>query len=118
MCYVFPPSPSPLPPSEVIPALLGGSHPPPRLFPIFTHGKKNAENCHKIPHTCTLLESVPEATTCKHGEVKFIVVPPGTHVPPHTAQTNTRLEVMVGLNLGDGELSVRLAEETRSAYNK
>lgn len=59
------------------------------------------------------MESLPEATLCKHGEVKFIVVPSGAHVPPHTGQTNTVLEVMVGVNLGDGELSVRVAEETR-----
>jgi aspartate beta-hydroxylase len=103
--------------SEVIPALLGDSRSPPRLFPLFSQGKKNAENCRKIPRTCSLLEAVPEATSCKHGEVKFIVVPPETHIPSHTGQSNTRLQVLVGLNLGDGELSVRIAEETRSAMS-
>lgn len=108
------PSLSPSPPfsSEVIPTLLGKS-PPPHIFPIFSQGKRNADNCRRLPLTCTLLEALPEATMCKHGEVKFIMVPPGAHVPPHTGQTNTVLEVMVGLNLGDRELSIRVAEETR-----
>ena len=53
------------------------------------------------------------ATSCKHGETKFLVVPPKSHVPPHTGQTNTRLVVLVGLSLGEGELTVRVAEEKR-----
>ena len=100
--------------SEVIPALLGDSQAPPTVFPVYSYGKKHAENCRKVPFTCSLLESVPEATACKHGEVKFLVVPPKTHVPPHTGQTNTRLSVLMGLNFGESQLRVRLAEETRS----
>ena len=110
----------PRPLSEVIPALLGGgSQTPPKVFPVYSHGKKNAENCRKLPLTCSLLDSVPESTSCKHGEVKFIVVPPKSHVPPHTGATNTRLVVLAGLSLGEeGELEIRLAEETRYIYRR
>lgn len=102
----------------MIPVLLGGDfQTPPTVFSLYAHGKKNAENCRKLPHTCSLLDAIPEATSCKHGEVKFIVVPPKSHVPPHTGQTNTRLVVTIGLNLGDGELKIRLAEETRSGQS-
>jgi aspartate beta-hydroxylase len=99
--------------SEVIPALLGGAQTPPRVFPLYSQGKKNAENCRKVSLTCSLLERVPEATSCRHGETKFLVVPPNSHVPPHTGQTNTRLVVVMGLNLGEGELVIRLGEEKR-----
>ena len=106
---------NPFPTSEVIPALLGGAQTPPRVFPLYSQGKKNAENCRKVSLTCSLLERVPEATSCRHGETKFLVVPPNSHVPPHTGQTNTRLVVLMGLNLGEGELVIRLGEEKRSA---
>ena len=106
---------NPFPTSEVIPALLGGAQTPPRVFPLYSQGKKNAENCQKVSLTCSLLERVPEATSCRHGETKFLVVPPNSHVPPHTGQTNTRLVVVMGLNLGEGELVIRLGEEKRSA---
>lgn len=102
--------------SEVIPALLGGGKTPPRAFPLFTYGKRNAENCKKVPLTCTLLDRLLEATSCRHGETKFLVVPPKSHIPPHTGQTNTRLVVVMGLNLGEGELEIRLGEEKRSGH--
>ena len=101
------------PTSEIVPALLGDAQTPPRTFAVYSHGKRNAENCRKVPLTCTLLERVTMATSCKHGETKFLVVPPKSHVPPHTGQTNTRLVVLVGLSLGEGELTVRVAEEKR-----
>ena len=104
--------------SEVIPALLGDTQTPPRAFPLYTQGKRNAENCRKTPLTCSLLERVPEATSCRHGETKLLVVPPNSHVPPHTGQTNTRLVVVMGLNLGEGaELVIRLGEEKKSGWH-
>ena len=93
--------------------MLQDKAPPTPVFPLFSNGKKNAQNCRKFPLTCSLLQSFPEATSCKHGEVKFILVPPDAHVPPHMGPTNTRLEVVAGLSLGEGELRVRVAEETR-----
>ena len=108
---------NPFPTSEVIPALLGGAQTPPRVFPLYSQGKRNAENCRKVPFTCSLVEKIPEATSCRHGETKFLVVPPNSHVPPHTGQTNTRLVVVMGLNLGEGQLEIRLGEEKRSVVS-
>lgn len=82
-------------------------------FSLYSKGKKDADNCRKVPRTCAIIESFPEASSCKRCEVKFTALPPRTHVLPHVGPTNTILEVLVGLETEEG-VRVRAAEETRS----
>ena len=47
-----------------------------------------------------------------HGDVKRSAMEPGMHVLPHTAQTNVRLRLHLGISGLDGA-EMRVANETR-----
>lgn len=83
-------------------------------YVLFSKGKKNLENCRKTPKTCALLETFPEAVGCKHGTIKFSSIPPRTHIAPHVGGTNTKLQVLVGLDMdSEGGIRIRIAEDTK-----
>ena len=83
-------------------------------FILFQNGKKNAKNCMHARKTCALVESFPEAAGCKRGTVKFSALPPLSHIFPFVGPTNTRLQVVVGLDMdSESGVRIRLAEETR-----
>ena len=83
-------------------------------YVLFTKGKKNLKNCQRTPKTCALLETFPEAAGCKRGTIKFSSMPPQAHVPPHVGATNTKLQVVVGLDLDpQGGLQIRMGEEKK-----
>lgn len=83
-----------------------------KQFDLFMRGIKNKENCAQTPITCGIIESFPEARTCKRGQVKFSVMHPGTHVWPHCGPTNCRLRAHLGLVVPEGT-KIRVAEEER-----
>lgn len=80
---------------------------------LFSKGKKNSKNCLKVPRTCALLETFPEAAGCKQGVVKLSSLPPHAHISPHTGTTNTKLQVLVGLKI-DSEEGLRIRSGTDS----
>ena len=62
-----------------------------------------------------ILDHLKEAAAeCSHGQVKFSVIYPGTHVHPHSGPTNCRLRAHLGLSVppGDdgGRLEMRIAD--------
>ena len=38
-------------------------------FSLFLHGKKKQENCQRMPHTCSMIENIPEVTSNGFGQV-------------------------------------------------
>lgn len=79
---------------------------------LFARGQKNVDNCRKCPITCKIIESIPEARTCRRGQSKFSVMHPGTHVWPHCGPTNCRLRAHLGLKVPEFTY-IRVAKETR-----
>ena len=83
-------------------------------YVLFSKGKKNLKNCQKTPKTCALVETFPEAAGCRRGTVKFSSIPPQTHIASHVGGTNTKLQVVVGLQVDvQGGIKIRVAEETK-----
>lgn len=81
---------------------------------LFSKGKKDLQNCQRVPKTCAMLETFPEAAGCKRGTVKLSIMPPNTHVAPHVGGTNVKLQVLVSLGSdAEGKMRVRMAEETK-----
>ena len=83
-----------------------------KQFELYARGVKNIKNCERCPTTCKIIDSIPEAKTCKRGQVKFSVIHPGTHVWPHCGPTNCRLRVHLGLKVPPNTF-IRVANETR-----
>jgi len=84
-----------------------------KQFELFARGIKHKENCKKCPFTCKIVETLPDATGCRRGQVKFSVMHPGTHVWPHCGPTNCRLRVHLGLKVPSNTF-IRVADDTRS----
>lgn len=82
-------------------------------FTLYQRGKKDEENCKKVPKTCTLLDQIPEAKGCKRGQIKFSVMHPGVHVWPHTGPTNCRIRAHLGLIVPEGP-RIRVGNDTRT----
>ena len=81
---------------------------------LFSKGKKDSKNCQRVPKTCALLETFPEAAGCKRGTVKFSVLPPNSHIAPHVGSTNIKLQILVSLDLdAEGGMRIRMAEDTK-----
>ncbi|KRT84459.1 Tetratricopeptide repeat-containing protein, partial [Oryctes borbonicus] len=59
-----------------------------KQFELYARGLKHPENCKKAPITCKIIDSEPDAKSCRRGQVKFSVMHPGTHVWPHCGPTN------------------------------
>ena len=81
-------------------------------FTLYSQGRKDKRNCQRTPKTCDLIDTFPEAASCKRGQVKFSVMHPGTHVWPHTGPTNCRLRMHIGLVIPEG-VSIRVTNEIR-----
>ena len=42
-----------------------------KQFTLYQRGAKNKDACNKTPFTCSVLDKIPEATSCKRGQVPF-----------------------------------------------
>ena len=83
-------------------------------YVLFSKGKKNLKNCQRVPRTCALLETFPEAAGCKRGTVKLSSMPPRTHIAPHVGATNTKLQVLVALEMApEGAIRIRVAQQIK-----
>ncbi|KAL3888160.1 hypothetical protein ACJMK2_000539 [Sinanodonta woodiana] len=83
-----------------------------KQFTLYQRGRKNENNCAKVPKTCALLDRIPDATSCKRGQIKFSVMHPGVHVWPHCGPTNCRIRAHLGLVVPPGP-KIRVTNETR-----
>ncbi len=78
------------------------------------NGKKNSDHCKKTPKTCALIESIPEAAHCRRGSVKFTFIPPKSHISSFVGITNTKLQIIVALEVHDEEgIEFRVAEDKK-----
>ncbi|KAG8190498.1 hypothetical protein JTE90_006671 [Oedothorax gibbosus] len=84
-----------------------------KQFELFARGRKIEKNCLRAPKTCALVSQMPDAASCKRGQVKFSIMQPSTHVWAHTGPTNCRLRSHLGLVVPDGA-TIRVADEIRS----
>ncbi|KAH9513736.1 hypothetical protein Btru_041970 [Bulinus truncatus] len=84
-----------------------------KQFTLFQQGRKNGKNCEKAPKTCALIDQIPDAKSCKRGQVKFSVMSPGIHVWPHAGPTNCRIRAHLGLVVPEGPI-IRVVNETRT----
>ncbi|XP_076261309.1 aspartyl beta-hydroxylase isoform X3 [Rhynchophorus ferrugineus] len=84
-----------------------------KQFELFARGRQSKKNCDKSPITCSIIQSFPDASSCKRGQTKFSVMHPKTHVWPHCGPTNCRLRLHLGLKIPPNTF-IRVAEETRS----
>ena len=66
---------------------------------LFETGVKSEEGCKLAPETCKLIFKYMReiSADCTHGQVKFSVIHPGTHVWPHSGPSNCRLRGHLGL---------------------
>eukprot|EP00800_Vazella_pourtalesii_P005201 TRINITY_DN1605_c0_g1_i12.p2 TRINITY_DN1605_c0_g1~~TRINITY_DN1605_c0_g1_i12.p2 ORF type:complete len:325 (+),score=79.15 TRINITY_DN1605_c0_g1_i12:409-1383(+) len=83
-----------------------------KQYTLYRRGRKVAKACERTPKTCQILDSMPDATACKRGQIKFSVMHPGTHVSPHCGPTNCRLRMHLGLIIPDN-VRIRVGNETR-----
>lgn len=67
-------------------------------FFFYRHGERVAENAARCPRTAALLETLPLVRIRRHApEICFSVLSPGTHILPHTGDTNARIVVHLPL---------------------
>lgn len=68
------------------------------------HQGEMIEPCAAVPKTCRLLreEIGPTATACRHCDVKFSAILPGTRVKKHTSSRNVRLRHHLGILIPEG----------------
>lgn len=83
-----------------------------KQFELFARGSKYVQNCQKCPRVCEILQTFPDASKCRRGQIKFSVMEPGTHVWPHCGPTNCRLRLHLGLKVPQNTY-IRVAKETR-----
>ena len=56
-----------------------------------------------MPKTCAIMEAkVTDATHFKDGTIKLSLMEAGTHVVAHTAASNSRLRIHLGLETPEG----------------
>jgi aspartate beta-hydroxylase len=61
-------------------------------FFFYRDGNRYDANCRRCPKTAAALDSIELARVPGHSpEAFFSILTPGTHIPPHTGVTNTRL---------------------------
>ncbi len=81
------------------------------ILPLFTFGKRHAENCDLLPNTVGFVESVPTATTA--SLVYLSSLAPRTTIAPHCGPTNCRLRCHVGITIPP-DCWIRVGSEARS----
>ena len=78
-------------------------------YELYRQGRKSERNCKNAPITCGLIDSIPQISKNRRGQVKFSWMEAGTHVHAHSGPTNCRLRAHLGLkipeNISDGEIS-------------
>lgn len=69
-----------------------------KQFLLYDNGKKQNKNCAKCPQTAKLIEKMNNATSLATTSViGFSNIYPGTKIVPHTAVSNDRVRIHLGL---------------------
>lgn len=68
-------------------------------FELYRQGQKIGNNCLRTPLTCALVDSIPQISTNRRGQVKFSLMNGGTHAFAHAGPTNCRLRAHLGLSI-------------------
>ena len=69
------------------------------VYKLYRLGKRIENNCLNAPFTCKLVENIPHISDNRHGDVKFSLMESNTHIAAHSAPTNCRLRVHIGLDV-------------------
>lgn len=88
-------------------------------YELYRQGRKIERNCKNAPNTCNLIDTIPQISRNRRGQVKFSWMEAGTHVHAHSGPTNCRLRAHLGLkvpensSVANNELSskLRVAQE-------
>ena len=56
-----------------------------KQFTLYSQGRKAASACRKMPRTCALMDTIPDAARCKRGQVCSLLI----HVQ-YTTETSRR----------------------------
>ena len=81
---------------------------------LWNQGVANPAHIARCPRTMQALKSAPQCDVAGHGPtVFFSILDSGTHIPPHTGVTNTRLTVHLPL-IVPADCSFRVGGETRA----
>ncbi|HET7674828.1 MAG TPA: aspartyl/asparaginyl beta-hydroxylase domain-containing protein [Gammaproteobacteria bacterium] len=77
-------------------------------FFFYRDGVRYDGNCRRCPKTAAALDALDLSRVPEHSpEALFSILTPGTHIPPHTGVTNTRLVCHLPLVIpGNGALKV------------
>lgn len=77
-------------------------------FFFYRDGMRYDDNCKRCPKTAAALDALDLSRVPAHSpEALFSILTPGTHIPPHTGVTNTRLVCHLPLVVpGNGALKV------------
>jgi aspartate beta-hydroxylase len=71
-------------------------------FFFYRAGVRYEDNCRRCPKTAAALDATGLCRVPEHGpETFFSILTPGTHIPPHTGVTNTRLTCHLPLVIPD-----------------
>ena len=84
---------------------------------LFETGVRSEQGCKLAPKTCSLIMKYMKeiSAECKHGQVKFSVIHPETHIWPHSGPSNCRLRAHLGLVVpevtNEDRLEIRIADK-------
>lgn len=86
-----------------------------KQFVLYGQGQQKQEACEKTPFTCILVQKIPDATSCKRGQIKFSLMHSGIQVYPHTGPTNCRLRMHLTVQMPTTveKPKIRVLNETR-----
>ena len=68
-------------------------------YELYRQGRKVERNCKHAPNTCSLIDTIPQISKNRRGQVKFSWMEAGTHVHAHSGPTNCRLRAHLGLKV-------------------
>ncbi len=80
---------------------------------LFEAGKKNVENCRRLPELTAILEESGDARTSA-GLIYLSRLRPHTQVSAHRGGTNSRLRLHLGIRIPEGDCGMRVDNKTLS----
>ena len=81
-------------------------------YDLYRQGRKVEKNCKNAPITCGLIDSVPQISKNRRGQVKFSWMEAGTHIHAHSGPTNCRLRAHLGLRIPETPSHTKVSEST------
>lgn len=79
-------------------------------YELYRQGRKVERNCKNAPITCNLIDSTPQVSKNRRGQVKFSWMEAGTHIHAHSGPTNCRLRAHLGLKVPENQSNTKLID--------